>query len=224
MTTITTEMTEEALSLARRVWEDGRPASAPVRRADGGGAWHVVHVAGGSDRHAIDFLEGRGLVVYYPQMRAMRPLPRKQLSRKQRASGIAVMRPHLGPLFPRYLFVRFDMGREGWRTLFDFAGIGGLVCAGDLPVRVPDALVDSLRAREIDGAVPGATPLRWIFALGETVTISDGPFAGFAAEVARLPDVAVEAIDADTRIRVAVNILGGVTPVDLAVGQIEKAR
>ena len=57
MTTITSEMTEEALSLARRVWEDGRPASAPMRRADGGGAAAIT-------RSAVSIIAALGVTVW----------------------------------------------------------------------------------------------------------------------------------------------------------------
>ena len=47
--------------------------------------------------------------------------------------------------------------------------------AGDLPVGIDDALLNVLRCREVDGAVPGKTPARAILA----TSVSEGPFASF---------------------------------------------
>lgn len=207
----------ELLALAERVFEAHRPvAEKPERRA-----WHLVQTAGG-DGKAIDWLDRCGIDHYYPQVRELRPVPRKQLSRKQRASGIPIMRPRLVALFPGYLFVHFDRQGGAWREIFDFAGIGGLVSADGRPVRVPDEMVAGIRAREIGGAVPGKTPAALIFHLGERVRVADGPFSPFEAIVEKLPRVSIEEIDAATRIRVAVDIFGRATPVDLEVSQIEK--
>ncbi len=213
---------DRALRLAKETWERDRPASL-ARPVPPVPVWHIVHFLGRSERQAIDFLRDRRIEVYYPMVREMRPVPRKELSKKQRASGIAIRRPKLVPLFPRYMFVRFDMGKDGWREIFDHAGVGGMVCEGDLPVRVRDDLIAGIRGREIDGAVPGATPAELIFKIGETVRIKDGPFASFDGVVERLPSVAIEEIDADTRIRVAVSIFGRSTPVELEVQQVRKA-
>ncbi len=212
-----------ALALAERLLEDSKPRRRP-EAVDGEGdpRWHVVHCTGRSDRQVVDFLGERKIETYHPMMRELRRVPRRELSRKQRASGLAIMRPQLVALLPRYIFVRFDMGRPGWREIFAFAGIGGLVCDGGLPVRVPDAMVDGLRAREIDGAVPGKTPAALIFGLGETVRVKDGPLAGFKAIVEKLPDVALEAIDSDMRIVVAMHLFGQQTAVGLKLGQVEK--
>ena len=132
------------------------------------------------------------------------------------------MRPRLVPFMPRYVFVHFDMGKPGWREIFSFAGIGGMVCEGNLPVAVPDALVASIREREVDGAVPGKSPARLIFKLGEEVRIDGGPFAPLSAIVEALPDAPIEQIDSETRIKVSVNLFGRPTPVHLTVGQVDK--
>lgn len=217
---IKAHMEANAMELARDVWPESQPANS--LSSGPGACWHVVHCVGRGDGQALDWLKKLGLEYYYPMIRELRPELRKKLSRKQRASGVSIMRPRLVPFMPRYTFVRFDMGRPGWREIFSFAGIGGMVCEGDLPVAVPDSLVASIRDREIDGAVPGKTPARMLFRLGERVRVSSGPFASFDAVIEKMPNVPIEEIDSDTRIRVAVGLFGGATPVELLIGQIEK--
>jgi transcriptional antiterminator NusG len=184
--------------------------------------WYIVHSAGRSDGDVAKWLGKFKFETYYPSVREMRAVPRKRLSHKQRACGMSIMRPAVVPLFPRYLFVRFDMGKQDWRDVFKFAGAVGMVCEGDLPVYVPDVLIDSIRSREVDGAVPGKTSARLVFAIGDQVRVTDGPFASFPGIVERGLDIPIEELDADTRIKVAVNIFGRPTPVDLEISQVEK--
>lgn len=216
--TIKEAMEADALDLARQVW----PEKPSETRDPKNMAWHVVRCVDRSDGQVLDWLDRLKVERYYPMVREMRRLPKRKMSLKQRNSGITIERPRLVPFLPRYAFVRFDMGRPGWRELFGFAGIAGMVCSGDLPVRVPDALIVSMKARELDGAIPGKTPAKLIFELGETVRVSSGPFHSFNAVVEKLPDVPIDEIDSETRIRVSVHVFAQPTPVDLEIGQIEK--
>lgn len=185
--------------------------------------WHVVHCIGRTDNAVLEWLHDRfEFETYYPAVREMRPVPRKKLSARQRGSGVVIMRPQVVPFFPRYVFVRFDMAKDNWREIFRFVGVGGMVCEGNLPVWVSDNLIAAIRKREVDGAVPGKTLARVIFEIGDEVRITDGPFASFPGIVETVLDVAIEDLDVDTRIRVAVNIFGRPTPVDLELSQIEK--
>lgn len=199
-------------------WPRMRPIKTTEKR------WHVVHCVGKTDKYVIDWLtEKFNFEVYYPAVREMRPVPHKKLSAKQRKSNIEILRPAVVPFFPRYVFVRFDMDRDNWREIFKFVGVGGMVCEGYLPVWVSDALIESIKKREVDGAVPGKTLARVIFSVGDHVRVTDGPFASFPGIVEKGLDVSIEELDTDTRIKVAVNLFGRPTPVDLELSQIEKA-
>ena len=195
------------------------PGQAPI---DERLPWHIVHCVGRTDDYAIEFLKERAIETYYPRVRELRAVPKRTLSKQQRALGLKIMKYQLVPLLPRYLFVRMDLGKPGWRDVFAYAGIGGMVCEGNLPVRVPDAMINGIRGEEVDGAVPGITPARAVFKTGENLRIKDGPFSGLSAQVEYPLDVTIEEIDASTRIRVVVALLGGHTPVELHVSQIER--
>lgn len=185
--------------------------------------WHILRRVGRSDQHALDWLKRMALETYYPQVREMRPIPRMKLSHKQRMAGTTIMRPTVAPLFPGYLFVRMNLAGMDWKQMRQVAGVGGLVCPdGILPIRVSDAMIDAIREREIDGAVPGKTPAKLIFRLGQTVRITEGPFSGLTAQVEKLPDLAIEDIDSDTRIRIALDLFGRQTSTELPVSAIEK--
>lgn len=186
--------------------------------------WYLLQCASKSDQYVRDWLDKLHFENYYPQVREMRPVPKRKLTASQRKAEMTIMRPQTVPFFPRYIFVRFDIGGGLWRDIFGFVGVVGMHCSGDVPAPIEDALIDRLRANEVDGAIPGKTQSRHIFRLGERVRVIDGPFASFYGTVEKLADVPIEAIDPDTRIKVALDIFGRATPVELEVSQVAKLK
>ena len=196
----------------------------PRSRAVGNPRWHLAQTETGRERLAHDRLNEAGYEVYFPQMRVMKPVPRKMLSKRQRIKGASVKRPHLSALFPGYVMIRFDKELGGWHDIFDFAHVRGLVVSDlwDADRKSPDEIVDHLRGVEIDGAVPGDTPVAVMsFSRGETVRISSGPFASYDGVIKRLPTGRLEELDESARIQLVVNIFGGATKVEVEIGQIE---
>jgi transcriptional antiterminator RfaH len=87
-----------------------------------------------------------------------------------------------GPLFPGYLFVRFDPDRKSGRPIRSTRGVIRLVSFGEgqAPSAVPDGLIEELRRRSAGGAIELARP---VYGRGQRVRLSAGPFAGLVAEV-----------------------------------------
>ena len=83
------------------------------------------------------------------------------------ATGVA-------PLFPRYLFVGIDMTSQRWRSIFSTFGVSRLVCSGDMPAPIADAVIDALKGRE---DASGLVQLRPAFRAGDQVRVLDGVFA-----------------------------------------------
>lgn len=211
-----------AAPLCNRSWKDIEQELIRERHEHHGLSWHIVRCIGKSDLYVIDWLQKLELESYYPKVREMRPIPKKQLSHRQREAGMSIMKPQIVPFFPRYVFVQFDMGKDGWRDIFKFVGVAGMVCHGQLPVWVPAGFLDRIRLREVGGAVPGKTPVNLIFKVGDQVRVQDGPFASFPGVVEEIMEKTLEDVDSETRIKVAVNIFGRPTPVDLELNQVEK--
>lgn len=205
-----------ALSHAQRLDARKRP------RVPGAGDWFIVQTVGKSDQHAIDWLLRFKIESYYPQILELKSVPRRRLSLAQRNSGIEIMRPQKSPMFPRYIFARLQAG-DDWGEISRFAGIRGLWCEGGVPVRMADEAIEKLKVREHGGeGVPAIQTARIVFGLGETVRVSEGPFAQFNAIVERGLDVPIGELDPETRIKVAVNIFGRLTPTELQLWQVEK--
>jgi transcriptional antiterminator RfaH len=69
-------------------------------------------------------------------------------------------------LFPGYLFVRLDLGRDRWRAVYSTVGVRTLVSAGDRPLAVPPEVIEEIRAREDSGCT---------FRRGDRVRFAEGP-------------------------------------------------
>lgn len=185
-------------------------------------AWYVTRTRSGDNR-AFAWLRHFGFEFYYPHELVPRPIPRKRLSHKQRRALFTPTEMVLEPLFPGYIFVRFDRASGGWHEQFETAGLAGMLCYGNVPAPISDAQIDRLRGKEIDGAIPSETPVRFVLPPGEVVRIiREGPFAMFTATVERGIDMPLGDLTADAKIRVLAMLFGRECPIELEIGHIER--
>jgi transcriptional antiterminator RfaH len=155
-----------------------------------GARWYVVHTRPNSERKAELNLEAQGFKTFLPQIeRTIRHARRLTTVRR--------------PLFPRYLFVRLDIGRDRWLSVNGTIGVSRLFTLGGRPVAVPFGIVETLRAH----SDAGLTRLDHSLAEGQRVRILSGPLAEFTATVLRL--------DARGRVDVLLEIMGAAIPVSV---------
>ncbi len=125
--------------------------------------WYVVHTRAGAELLAQGHLERQGFETYMPRYLKTR----RHARRTTRLPA---------PLFPRYLFVRFDAGDTPWRSINGTHGVSHLVCMGNRPSAVPRGVVPELRSRETeDGLVEVQEPLG--LETGDVVRVTGGPLA-----------------------------------------------
>lgn len=125
--------------------------------------WYVVHTRAGAELLAQGHLERQGFTTYMPRYLKTR----RHARRTSQAPA---------PLFPRYLFVRFDATKAPWRSINGTHGVSHLVCMGNRPSAVPRGVVSEIRAREsVDGLVDVTEPLG--FESGDVVRVTGGPLA-----------------------------------------------
>jgi transcriptional antiterminator RfaH len=111
-------------------------------------------------------------------------------------------------MFPGYLFLAVE---AQWHAARWSPGVTGLIMNGETPARVPDSVVDELRSRERNGLIELAPPAT--LRRGARVRILAGPFVGHLAIFADMKP--------RERCAVLLELLGGVTRVDLAKADIE---
>jgi transcriptional antiterminator RfaH len=110
----------------------------------------------------------------------------------------------LTPLFPGYLFVVLDLGRDRWLSVRSTVGVARLFVHTDgRPVPVPFGIVEQL----IEHTDDGLTRLDSHLAKGQRVRILTGPFADFVGTLKRLDDVG--------RVQVLLEMMGTAVPVSL---------
>lgn len=185
-------------------------------------SWYVLRIISRSDKLSIRCLYGMKFQFYYPLVLEMRKLKMREMSAAQRAAGIEIRRPKPVAMFPRYCFARFDI-RTDWRRAFDIAGITGLVCEGGMPVKIADDCIDRIRGWESDrGHVPGNIKTRLVFNVGDRVRIRSGPFAEHEVSIVEALDLPIEEVDPILRIKVACNLFGRSTKLELDAWQVEE--
>ena len=117
--------------------------------------------------------------------------------------------------FPGYVLVQMDMDEDTWHLVKEVPKVLGFIGGtSDRPAPISDAEAEAILHRVQEG-VEKPRP-KVLFEPGEVVRVVDGPFNDFNGIV---EEVSYE----KNRLRVAVQILGRSTPVELDFGQIEKA-
>jgi transcriptional antiterminator RfaH len=129
-----------------------------------GTAWYLIRTKTGKERWVKDQLQATVPEVFLPLLKAKVP----------RWGRMAMS---VGPLFPCYVFARFDLQRSYFEVKY-MAGVRGIVSAGSDPLAVPTAIVTEIRRRGVDDVVEIAEkPL----GNGDRVVVVEGPFRGFEA-------------------------------------------
>ncbi len=141
-------------------------------RAPRGRRWYVVQSQPRKELHAGRNLENQGFGSFLPRF--------QRTIRHARRT-----RTELAPLFPRYLFVSLDLGRDRWRSVHGTFGVARLVTDGAWPIPVPSGLVEELIATTERF---GAIDLKDSLTPGGSVRFLNGPFAETIGRLLHLDD------------------------------------
>lgn len=129
--------------------------------------WVAVHTHPHREHIAIENLMRQSFEAYCPMIQ-------RRVRHARRTSEV------LRPLFPCYLFVRIDPDCQRWRPIESTYGVRSLVRFGDQLGFVDNAFIESIKAREVDGAIAKpADPYR----PGQQIRIAGGPFEGLVATI-----------------------------------------
>jgi transcriptional antiterminator RfaH len=162
-------------------------------------AWYVVRTHSRAETKAQANLLAQGYEGYLP-------LCRRWVKHARRREVVQ------RPLFPGYLFVQFDIEHTRWRSIMSTIGVVHLICQGDLPTRVAEGAVETIKTAEEDGffdftrAVAQLQP-------GDKIRVVSGPFASMIGKL--------QSAGSNDRIRVLLEILGRHAPTELSLSDIE---
>ncbi len=161
-------------------------------------AWYLVFTKPRQERKALENLERQRYEAWLPLM----------CVRRRRTGRLA---ERVEPMFPRYLFIRLDDEHDDWGPVRSTLGVANMVRFSGRAARVPDDLVEAIRAR-CDGQGVWRVPERELRA-GDPVRIEEGPFAGYEA--------IFKASTSRERVVVLLTIAGRETPVNIGRAEIE---
>jgi len=116
--------------------------------------------------------------------------------------------------FPGYVLVQMEMDDDTWHLVKEVPRVLGFIGgSSDRPAPISEKEANAILQRVEEG-VDKPRP-KVLFEVGEVVRVNDGPFNDFNG--------VVEEVNYDkSKLRVAVQILGRSTPVELGFGQVEK--
>jgi len=156
---------------------------------EGNERWFLVHTLPHNERRAQLHLGAQGFRTHFPTI--------EKTIRHARQ-----LRTVRAPLFPRYLFLVLDLGRDRWLSVWGTVGVSTLYSCEDRPVPVPEGIVEALIENSDEANLALFTSG---LATGQSVRILSGPFANFVGTLERL--------DAAGRVRVLLEMMGTAVPV-----------
>src|SRR6185503_17676250 len=177
------------------------------------GDWYVVHSYAGYENRVKTNLESRIQSLNMEDYIFQIEVPVHQVTEIKGGKRQQVQEKVL----PGYILVRMDLTDESWAVVRNTPGVTGFVGLSSRPSPLSLGEVASLLAPEPEETAAKAEVTRAAveFAVGESVTVMDGPFATLPATV--------NEINADTqKLKVLVSIFGRETPVELSFDQVTK--
>jgi transcriptional antiterminator NusG len=183
------------------------------------GDWYVIHSYAGYENRVKTNLENRTQSLNMEDYIHQVEVPMEEVVEIKNAQRKVVRRVRI----PGYVLVRMDLTDESWGAVRHTPGVTGFVGHTHQPVPLTLDEVFSMLAPTIEAkpsatsaqAQKSATPIEVDFTVGESVTVTDGPFD-------TLPATISEITPENQKLKVLVSIFGRETPVELSFSQVAK--
>ena len=151
--------------------------------------WFILQFKSNSHHQAAKNLHRQGFETFLP----LHDTTSRKLSRFITTSK---------PLFPGYMFIKFDRVKSYWHKINNTYGVSRLITFNSILKSIPTSFVDNLIKRyDLSGKLLPIQKLK----KGDQVTVLNGPFANFIATV--------EKYEADERIWILMDLMGRKTKI-----------
>jgi transcriptional antiterminator RfaH len=162
--------------------------------------WYVIRTKPQQERVAAFHLAQLPVETYLPLLKHMKRIRH-------------IEKLVLEPLFPRYLFAKFDI-KPGYRAVSFSKGVHKIVEFGSKPAEVSDALIDGIKSRMSDGYIALEKER---FKQGQVVQIAGGPLSGLEA-------VFVKELKDQDRVLLLLRMLGQHAKLTTDIGNVRQAH
>ncbi|MDX5452310.1 MAG: transcription termination/antitermination protein NusG [Rhodococcus sp. (in: high G+C Gram-positive bacteria)] len=186
------------------------------------GKWYVVHSYAGYEKRVKQNLEFRIQSLNMEDHIFQVEVPMEEVVEIKNAQRKLVTRVRI----PSYVLVRMEMNNDSWGAVRHTPGVTGFVGNSHDPVPLSEDEVFSMLApartkaptsapKSAAGGGRAAKAVEVEFEIGESVTVTDGPFE-------TLPATISEISPENQKLKVLVSIFGRETPVELSFSQVAK--
>jgi transcriptional antiterminator NusG len=188
------------------------------------GEWYVIHTYAGYENRVKSNLEQRAVSLNVEDYIYQAEVPQEEVVQIKNGDRRTVRQNKL----PGYVLVRMDLTNESWGVVRNTPGVTGFVGNAYDPypltldeivkMLAPEVEEAAAAAAEAEGGAPARRKVEvqvLDFEVGDSVTVTDGPFATLQATI--------NEINADSKkVKGLVEIFGRETPVELSFDQIQK--
>jgi len=192
------------------------------------GEWYVIHTYAGYENRVKTNLEQRAVSLNVEDFIFQAEVPQEEVVQIKNGDRRTVRQNKL----PGYVLVRMDLTNESWGVVRNTPGVTGFVgnaydpypltldeivkmLAPEAEEKAAKAAATDAEGKPVGGAGRKVEVQVLDFEVGDSVTVTDGPFATLQATV--------NEINADSKkVKGLVEIFGRETPVELSFDQIQK--
>jgi transcriptional antiterminator NusG len=189
---------------------DGDKPDGGEKPAAGEKKWYIVHTYSGHENKAkltlLERVRNANLNEYFGEVL----VPTESVMEVVKGQRRTTTRK----FFPGYMFVQMVLDDRTFHLVKNTPKITGFL-GGTKPTPVPEREITGVQTNMSEGGKP-KPKARVVFEAGDSVRVTDGPFANFSATV--------EEVKSDKqKLKVSLSMFGRATSVELDFAQVEKA-
>lgn len=171
--------------------------------------WYIIHAYSNFEKKVADAIRERaaseGLEDQFDEIL----VPTEEVIEVRRGRKVVSERK----FFPGYVLVKMEMSDAAYHLIKDTPKVTGFLGSESKPIPISESEAQNILHQVKEGVDRPKSTI--IYEVGELVKVMDGPFDGFSGQIE-------EVDDERQRLKVAVEIFGRETPVELEFSQVQK--
>lgn len=170
--------------------------------------WYILNVVAGQENKVASEIKSMIIRGVFGGAVTDAVVPTKPTVKIKKGQKVQEMQK----LFPGYVFINANLASEAYNTINAIPKVMGFLGGKNNPQPVADAKMEDILKLSTEQV---ADQRNVAFEIGETLTVTEGPFESFTG--------VVEDFDAEKqKVKISVLIFGRATSVELDVTQVEK--